>query len=127
MRKLSEYNTEHLGENLRILRKTRRITQDELARKLNTSRSCISNYELGNRQPDSETIRRIADIFDVSIDYLLGRSTIKMSIRNEANLKEIEEINSRAGHITKLDLNGVSTRIKCMVLDFYAYKLRQRK
>ena len=55
------------GKNLKIMRKLNNITQSEMARKVNASRSCISNYESGKRQPDAETINFIADFFDVSI------------------------------------------------------------
>ena len=50
-------------------------TQEELARLLNTSRSRIGMYEQGKRQPDFEMQEAIADLFNVSIDYLFDRSS----------------------------------------------------
>ena len=85
------YNTENFGSNMRILRKLNQVTQEELAKALNTTRSTISNYERGHRQPDNEMVAQVADFFDVSVDYLLGRTTVKMSVRDEMVLKELEK------------------------------------
>ncbi|GGE58368.1 helix-turn-helix domain-containing protein [Priestia taiwanensis] len=71
-----------LGENLRRLRKQEGLTMKELGQKLHLAESTISGYEIGNRTPDYETLGRIADFFEVSIDYLLGRSTDKELINN---------------------------------------------
>lgn len=62
------------SNRLRNLRKEKGLTQDELAEKLNTSRSRISMYEQGKRQPDFEMQESIADFFNVNLDYLFGKS-----------------------------------------------------
>lgn len=56
------------------LRIAKGLTQDELASKLNISRSRIGMYETGAREPDFDTLEMIADFFNVDIDYLLGRN-----------------------------------------------------
>ena len=61
------------GQRLAELRKANHMTQEQLAVKLNTSRSRIGMYEQGRRQPDFETQEAIADLFNVNIDYLFGR------------------------------------------------------
>ena len=61
-------------ERLVSLRKERRLTQSDLAKILNISQAAIGNYELGKREPDNGTISKLADLFHVSVDYLLGRS-----------------------------------------------------
>ena len=76
------------GKNIKKLRKMKGYTQEQLADVLNTTRSCISNYELGNRQPDSETVTAMADFFDVSIDFLMGRSSVSLSIKSDEELSE---------------------------------------
>lgn len=60
---------------LKSLRTSMKLTQDELAKKLNISRSTIGMYEKGAREPDFETLELIADFFNVDIDFLLGRTT----------------------------------------------------
>lgn len=61
---------------LKSLRTAKGLTQDELSKQLNISRSTIGMYENGAREPDFETLELIADYFNVDTDYLLGR-TIK--------------------------------------------------
>ena len=62
------------SEILKRLRLAKGLTQGEMADRLKISRSRISMYETGQRQPDYETLELIADFFNVDIDYLLGRS-----------------------------------------------------
>lgn len=59
---------------LKKLRKMRRISQLKLAMDLNMNQNTISRYENLEREADYETLIKIADYFDVSIDYLLGRT-----------------------------------------------------
>jgi len=59
---------------LKELRKKRKISQLKLALDLNMSQNSISRYETGEREADYETLIKFADYFDVSLDYLLGRS-----------------------------------------------------
>lgn len=62
------------SKRLAQIRKARGLSQYELANRLGYSRGQISNYEQGTRQPDLETLNKIADFFEVTSDYLLGRS-----------------------------------------------------
>ncbi|SMO54303.1 helix-turn-helix domain-containing protein [Melghirimyces algeriensis] len=56
------------------LRKQRGWTQQDLANKLKISRSTVANYEADRKIPREETLIAIANLFNVSIDYLLGRT-----------------------------------------------------
>lgn len=58
-----------IGQKLRILRKERRMTQQELADALEVKRATISNYEIGRRSPHLSELRRIAEYFGVGLDY----------------------------------------------------------
>jgi len=58
---------------LKELRQTRGISQLKLAMDLNMNQNTISRYENREREADYETLVRLADYFDVSLDYLLGR------------------------------------------------------
>ena len=62
-----------LSKNIKFYRKSMMLTQEELANKLNGKKSLISNYENGYSTPDIYTIIKLADIFDVSLDELVGR------------------------------------------------------
>ena len=59
---------------LKELRKQRHLTQQRLALELNMNQNTISRYESGEREADYQTLIRIAAYFNVSIDYLLGRT-----------------------------------------------------
>ncbi len=59
---------------LKELRKKRKISQLKLAMDLNMNQNAISRYENMEREADYETLCRFADYFDVSLDYLLGRT-----------------------------------------------------
>lgn len=56
------------------LRMENGFTQVELAKKIGISRSTIAMYETGAREPDFETLEKIADFFDINTDFLLGRT-----------------------------------------------------
>ena len=59
---------------LKELRKQKNVSQLKLAMDLQLNQNAISRYETGQREADYATLIKIADYFDVSIDYLLGRS-----------------------------------------------------
>jgi len=61
------------GQRLQALRIERSMTQEDFGKLLNVTQSTIAYYESGKKQPSLETIRFIADYFNVTIDYLLGR------------------------------------------------------
>lgn len=60
--------------HLRELRIQKGLTQAELSKALQVSASSIGMYEQGRREPDNETLGRIANFFNVTTDYLLGRT-----------------------------------------------------
>ncbi|GKV70231.1 transcriptional regulator [Sporosarcina sp. NCCP-2716] len=64
-----------LADRLRSLRTSKtNFTQAEFAKKIEVARTTYAMYEQGNREPDYKTLKKIADFYDVSSDYLLGRS-----------------------------------------------------
>lgn len=67
------------GEILADLRKDRRLTQRALAEMLHVSVGTISNYENGVHLPDLEKLVQLADYFNVTTDYLLGRTPYNIS------------------------------------------------
>jgi transcriptional regulator with XRE-family HTH domain len=67
----------NFAKRLATLRKEAGLTQKELADKLGVSRGTIGMYEIGQRDPDTETLQKLSDIFGVSVDYLLGKTDIR--------------------------------------------------
>lgn len=62
------------GKRLKELREEKELTQAQLGKLVNLSQQTIGHYEVGRAKPDFETIQRFAEIFNVSTDYLLGRT-----------------------------------------------------
>ncbi len=67
----------NFSSRIKQLRTERGITQEQLASMLKVSRSTIGMYESGKREPDFETSEAIADIFNVDMDFLMGRSDVE--------------------------------------------------
>ncbi len=62
-----------IGENIKRLRIENNMTQEQLARELNTTKSTISKYELDKRQPRYETVERMAEIFRTTTGQILNK------------------------------------------------------
>lgn len=62
-----------IGKKLKELRKTYNLTQEEFARKIEISRVNYTRYETDKVRPDYETIIKIADFYDISLDELFDR------------------------------------------------------
>ena len=60
-----------VSDSIKKLRKEKGMTQDELAEKLNVTRQAVSNWEMGKTQPDVDTLTRLAEIFDVSVERII--------------------------------------------------------
>lgn len=65
------------SQRLTSLRESQNLSKAETARRLDIPVSTYSNYEYGNREPDFETLNRIAKHYHVTVDYLLGNDTPK--------------------------------------------------
>ena len=70
-------------KNLQIIRKQKEISQLKLANMLGVSRSTIAMWESGASQPDHETLIKLAKIFEVSTDFLLGVSSLDIAMDND--------------------------------------------
>jgi repressor LexA len=83
-------------DRLRQLRKSRKLTQEEVGKHLGITAQSYSNYENDNREPDFATVSKLADYFNVSVDYLLGREEKKeFSIFDFPNIYPIRKRNFR--------------------------------
>lgn len=65
------------GERFKQLRLEKRLTQEKLAEMFETKKASISRYENDVNIPEIETLKKFADFFNVSIDYILGRTEIR--------------------------------------------------
>ena len=84
--------TNEIGNKLQTLRKGRKLSQQELADKMEVSRATISNYEVGRRTPHLSELKRFAEFYGVGLDYFGATST-----------DEIFELLSRAKDVFESD------------------------
>jgi transcriptional regulator with XRE-family HTH domain len=71
-----------LNEKLRTLRIAKGKTQNEVANMLGIDRTTYTKYETGDSNPDYSTICELADYFNVTVDYLLGRSVVTAAVQD---------------------------------------------
>jgi putative transcriptional regulator len=83
-----------LNENIKVLRKTKGLTQDELAIRLNVVRQTVSKWEKGLSVPDAEMLQRIAEVFEVSVSQLLG-SPINQNENVDIIAEQLSRINEQ--------------------------------
>lgn len=80
----------NFGNILKKIRQDNNLTQEELAKKIDTSRSNIANYENNKNMPSVDILDKLSKMFNVSIDYLLGKS----DIRNPEEIKKVPFANA---------------------------------
>lgn len=66
---------EYFYENLKLAREQKGLSQKDVAEKVGVAKSTYSLYESGNREPNVQTIKKLANVLDVSADELLGIDT----------------------------------------------------
>ncbi len=78
------------SDKLKTLRTENKMTQKEVALRLNVARSTIAGYEKKNRQPSHENLAALADLFHVIVDYLVKDNVISMDNSQCVSLSEKE-------------------------------------
>lgn len=98
---------------IKELRKNRGLTAKQFAEEIKVAESTVSLYENGKREPDYETLKRIADFFNVSVDYILGRTDESEQTKKPA-IGELLELSKNKQEIISL-LDQVSEDNREMV------------
>ena len=102
-----------LGEHIASLRRKKKLSQAELGKRAGTSGDLIGKYERNETKPSIEVVIKIADILEISIDYLVGKT--KFEIDDEI-LKRIENIISLPTEKKEL----IFTVIDALIRDYKA-------
>jgi len=97
----------HFGRNIQLLRKRKKISQEDLAKELEIKRSSLSGYELGNTEPNFETLLKFSDFFKVSIDKLLK---LDLNTVSEVYLSQLEQG-------VDIDITGGKLRVLATTVD----------
>lgn len=66
--------SEVVGKNIRNLRERRGLAQKFVAEKIGVKNNTLSGYEAGRRLPDADILQKLADFYEVSVDFLIGRT-----------------------------------------------------
>ena len=80
-----------IGEHIMLLRKQKGLSQADLGKKIGTSGDIIGRYERNIMVPSIDVIIKIADVLEVSIDYLVGKTNLEL---DKTTLKRIEDIST---------------------------------
>ena len=92
-----------LNENIKNLRVAQGLNQVEFAKILCVTKQCVSNWENDNVVPSIDMLCKIADFFEVSTDYLLGRSERRVIEVSSLTDEQIAHITSLIYDLTKLN------------------------
>ena len=88
-----------LSENLKVLRKQKGFSQEELAVRINVVRQTVSKWEKGLSVPDADSVVKLAEIFGVSVNELLGEE-----LKSEDNSLEVAEQLSRLNALLAIEM-----------------------
>ena len=103
------------SERLKALRKEAGFTQKEMAQQFGISQQAYATWENGQKMPAKERLAKLANFFNVSIDYLLGNSDNKKS--NEADLSMIETLYQRTSrNLTEEEQKLLEEELKKILL-----------
>ncbi|QEH67303.1 helix-turn-helix domain-containing protein [Cellulosilyticum sp. WCF-2] len=101
-----------LGKRIKQLRTDNNLSQLELSKKLNISNSTLSQYEAGNRTPSDDIKLKIASLFNVSIDYLLGHSSAKTNFSSSKNNLPDMQLTKKDERDIAKDIASIMNKIK---------------
>ncbi|MGX9931996.1 helix-turn-helix transcriptional regulator [Virgibacillus salarius] len=112
------------GKRLKELRKQKKLTQKELGEIINVSKVSISGYESGDRTPDTDNLKRLADYFGVSSDYLLGREKEegKLEYYKKKIVTEFPDID-----LMFKDMESLTAKEMQEVYEYIKFKKSQKK
>ncbi len=106
------------GERLKDLRVQKDMTQEDVASKLFVTKQAVSRWENGNCLPDVASLGKLAEIFDVNIDYLLtGNENIKV-VEKETVVEKEKIVEVEKEKIVKVE-KPLSDEIKSRILEYY--------
>ncbi|WP_041274401.1 helix-turn-helix domain-containing protein [Desulforamulus reducens] len=97
------------------------LTQEQLAQQLGFTRGQVSNYEQGSREPDFETLKKIADFFKVTTDYMLGRTD------DPTPVDKLIELSALAGQQKFDPMKELPPEAQRSLEDFIDYLMRKYK
>ena len=109
--------TKQFKEIIKELRSQRGLTQEGLAQEMDVSKSSIAMWETGSRFPSKEVYEQLADLFNVDIDYLYGRTNIKKKVHFTENGDEYINANFVNENSSSYGINEETHKIAQEIFD----------
>ncbi|MGG0619695.1 helix-turn-helix transcriptional regulator [Bacillus altitudinis] len=110
-----------LSKRLKSVRKNKGLTQEELAKRVKTTKGTISNYENGHSTPSNEMLKDLADALNTTTDYLLGRT-------ENISTEQVEyDFNDPDLQIAFKDASDFSEEARKQTIDFINYIKQKEK
>lgn len=118
----------NLGELLTMLRKEKGFLQKDVADYLHLTVATVSNYEKNVRMPNLDTLVRLADLYDVSTDYLLQRTTCRSGVRAlDRRLSPDFTVGDLVNMTLRLDHSGIRFLRECCGLLYLRSRVENGK
>ncbi|MBE7040563.1 MAG: helix-turn-helix transcriptional regulator [Ruminococcaceae bacterium] len=124
-----EYDNK-LAMKLKMLRLDAGLSQEEFAAKMGISRSCVANYETGKRFPSINMIKKIAEIYGIMTDVLIGNNLCSGYRMCESDPEDYDRKRRKIlqDHGNTLDISHLPTEYKISMIEYYNYiQSKQRK
>lgn len=96
-----------MGERIKQARLDAGLTQEKLAELLNLSRGTIARYELGEIEPKLQNLAAIADVLQVSVDYLMGRKGKCLGTEEFLSEKAIHTLDAFIREVRRKDVGDI--------------------
>lgn len=99
-----------IGEKIKGLRKAKNMTQEELSKMLKVSQPVLNRWETGSRNPSLKTLKKISDIFNISIDTLLldHKDMKKLTFQDKTLLEKLQQIETLSDQEKEMVINLIN-------------------
>ncbi len=109
------------------LRKDKNLTQEQLAKLINVDRSSVGKYESTNVIPSLEVLKRISQVFNVSLDYLLQKDESKSPVYDDETLETLEQLKNDKDLRTLFDLAKTAKKADLIATHQLLKALKERE
>lgn len=101
-----------LGQNITKLRKQLKLSQNDLGKKVGTSGDIIGRYERNEVNPSIEVASKIADVLDVSLDFLLGKVKVELDNQLLKRIIDVQQMNEEDKNHILYTLDALIKNVK---------------
>ncbi len=115
---LKQLQMQTFGSRLRDARKNKELSQNELAGILSTNHSVIGKYERDDVKPSIDVVKRLAEVLDTTVAYLIGEAETDELFKDPGMLKRLKEINA----LPEEDKQHILYNIDAVLRDYRARK-----